>query len=95
MDLPDHLARALEAEAARRGMSVDELVVESVAQHVEGEATRPARERFGFVGMGRSGDGELSTRFRDYRRAAAAERSNQRHFRVVRPAHLDAFELVP
>lgn len=34
------------------------------------------RSRFGFIGMGHSGDGELSTRYQDYRRAATAAKTS-------------------
>ena len=34
------------------------------------------RPRFGFIGMGHSGDGELSTRYKDYRRAATAAKTS-------------------
>jgi hypothetical protein len=70
VDLPDELLDALRAEAARRGVSVDELIAEWISDRLE----PPSGHRFGFIGMGRSGDGELSTRYKDYRRAAIAGR---------------------
>lgn len=72
VDLPDDILAELQAEAARRGVSVDTVVTESVTEHL-----RPGqvRRRFAFVGMGHSGDGELSTRYKDYRRAAVADKA--------------------
>ncbi|MFN8038880.1 MAG: hypothetical protein U0Q07_06680 [Acidimicrobiales bacterium] len=71
VDLPDEMIDALRAEATRRGVSVDELIAEWISDRLE----PPGRRRFGFIGVGHSGDGELSTRYKDYRRAAIAGRS--------------------
>jgi hypothetical protein len=71
VDLPDELLDALRAEATRRGVSVDELIAEWISDRLEPRG----RHRFGFIGLGRSGDGELSTRYKDYRRAAIAGRT--------------------
>lgn len=71
VDLPAELVDALRAEATRRGVSVDELIAEWVSDRLE----LRGRHRFGFIGLGHSGDGELSTRYKDYRRAALAGRS--------------------
>jgi hypothetical protein len=70
VELPDELLDGLRAEAARRGVSIDELITEWISDRLEPQS----RHRFGFIGMGRSGDGELSTRYKDYRRAAIVGR---------------------
>lgn len=81
------LAR-LEAEAARRGVGIENVIAElSEALPDTGHQPQPdsgggllaggeAPHRFGFIGMGHSGDGELSTRYKDYRRAATAARNS-------------------
>lgn len=68
VDLPDELARRLAAEAARRGVSPEQVAVEAIAAQLSQEGAadqRPAeadsgeraRHRFGFIGMGDSGPG--------------------------------------
>jgi hypothetical protein len=56
LDLPDELLDALRAEAARRDVSVDELVTEWISDRLQPHG----RHRFGFIGMGRSGDGHAA-----------------------------------
>jgi hypothetical protein len=63
--LPDELVARLEAEAVRRGLSVDEVAAELlVAQLPEPPKERPARRHLAFVAIGASTSG---------RRAADAE----------------------
>ena len=62
VDLPDELARALEAEAAQRGVSVDALIAESVAEHL---GTSASRRRLALSGVGASGDSRHSARDAD------------------------------
>lgn len=51
--LPDELARRLEAEAARRGLSVDAVAAELVAAGLGADITLES-----FIGSGRSGSTE-------------------------------------
>ena len=58
-------------------------LTEALPRSDTGEAPRLAsaedgagRPRFGFIGMGHSGDGELSTRYKDYRRAATVAKTS-------------------
>lgn len=64
VDLPDNLARRLAAEAARRGVSPEQVAVEAIAAQLSQEAgqrsaeassEQSARQRFAFIGMGDSG----------------------------------------
>jgi hypothetical protein len=64
VDLPDELARRVAAEAARRGVSPEQVAVEAIAAQLSqeagqpsGEGEQPARQRFPFIGMGDSGPG--------------------------------------
>ncbi|MDZ7734227.1 MAG: hypothetical protein U5R31_15155 [Acidimicrobiia bacterium] len=68
VDLPDEVLATLEAEAARRGVSVEDLVAELVAEHV----AAGDEHRFGFVGIMASGDGHLSENYKALRRDAFA-----------------------
>ena len=52
--LPDEFVARLRAEAARRGISVDDVVVELAERLPTVEAPRRAR-RLGFIGLGSSG----------------------------------------
>ena len=54
LHLPEDLASRLEAEASRRGVSIDELSAELLASGLEGRAKR---RRLAFVGVGASGSG--------------------------------------
>lgn len=73
--LPDELSERLAAAAAERGVSAERLAVEVIDAHLHrvksaGEPPSvPARGRFGFIGMGHSGQRDLSERVKEYRKA--------------------------
>lgn len=75
VDLPAEALARLEAEAARRGVEIDVVIAELVDTLPAAERPQ-GRRRLAFIGVGHSGDGELSTRYRDYRRAATAARTS-------------------
>lgn len=54
--LPEELAARLAAEASRRGVSVDELTIELLADRLPAEAGRGPR-RLAFAGIGASTSG--------------------------------------
>lgn len=55
--LPPDVLRRLEAEATRRGMTVDEVIAELAAKLPGSERATPKRtRRLSFVGIGASGD---------------------------------------
>lgn len=57
VDLPPEVLRRLEAEAARRGVTVDEVIAELAALLPAGYAETPKRSRrLSFIGVGASGD---------------------------------------
>ena len=76
--LPDELARRLEAEAARRGVSVDDLAVEALEGRYGKTALIPDGERAAalaaFIGCGDSGDPGWASRDIHELRAEAAAR---------------------
>lgn len=47
------------------------------AREIEVPVAEDGPQRLGFIGMGHSGDGELSTRCEEYRRAAVANKTSQ------------------
>ncbi|MBI2705375.1 MAG: ribbon-helix-helix protein, CopG family [Actinobacteria bacterium] len=51
LDLPDEMLAALQAEAERRQMTVEELIAESVSEHV---GAAPRRRQFALAGVGSS-----------------------------------------
>ncbi len=65
VELPDDLAERAETAAAERDMSVAELAREAI----EARLSEVAGHRFGFVGIGASGDGSLSENYKSIRRA--------------------------
>ncbi len=77
LNLPDDAAARLAAEAARRGITVDELVTELAAglpAAGKGGSERSGGRRLAFIGMGHSGRGDLSERVKELRREVAAEK---------------------
>lgn len=71
--LPKELARRVETVAAERGVSPEQVVVDAV------DAQLPARRRLGFIGLGHSGQGDLSERVKDLRTVVADERLADEH----------------
>lgn len=58
VNLPDDLAARLAAEAARRGVGVDEVAAEVLAAHLPpARFGRPAGRRLAFAGIGASTSG--------------------------------------
>jgi len=63
VNLPDDVARRLAAEAARRGITPEQVALEAIEAQFPAEGTerparpQPGRERFGFIGLGDSGPG--------------------------------------
>ena len=55
VDLPEELGRRLEAEAARRGVTVDVIVAELVASIPPAPSEDAGSRRLAFVGIGASG----------------------------------------
>ena len=66
LDLPADTQSRLAAEAARRGLTVDQLVVELVASLADVDETVPKR-RLSFIGVGNSGRDDLARRHREIR----------------------------
>lgn len=64
MHLPEDLAARVEAAAAQRGVSAEEVVAEAVAAHLPVEDPDPLET---FIGSGASGRGDLSRRHREIR----------------------------
>ena len=75
VDLPAEALARLEAEAARRGVGID-VVIAEFADTLPAAERPQRRGRLAFIGIGHSGDGELSTRYRDYRREATAAKTS-------------------
>ena len=77
LHLPDELADRLAVEAARRGMSVDELAAETLADRFP-PAARPERDQSdpleAFIGSGDSGDPSWAARPIGQLRAEAYKR---------------------
>lgn len=59
--LPEDLAARVEAVAAERGVSAEEVVAEAVAAHLPADASDPLEA---FIGSGASGRGDLGRRHR-------------------------------
>ena len=57
VNVPDEVARRLEAAAAARGVTVEELAVEVLAVNTPAVGETPRRRRLGFVGIGVSENG--------------------------------------
>ncbi|WP_334144563.1 ribbon-helix-helix protein, CopG family [Rhabdothermincola sp.] len=76
VQLPDEALRRLQAEAARRGVSVDEVIAELAGQLPGVEPVRKAPgHRFSFIGIGASGRADGSERHRESSRDAYAGKS--------------------
>ena len=61
VNLPDDVARRLAAEAARRGLSPDQIAVEAIDAQLPPEAPeRPFKRHLEFVGMGASTSGRTA-----------------------------------
>ncbi len=56
VELPDDMLARLQAEAARRGVSVDAVITELVAQ-LPVDTPAPAKRNLAFIGMGASTSG--------------------------------------
>ena len=79
VNLPDDAARRVAAEAARRGVSADQVVAELVVAGLPaGPPEPPAKSRFSFIGMGHSGRGNLSERVKELRRELADDQLDER-----------------
>ena len=65
LDLPAEAQARLQAEATRRGITLDQLIAE-LAHSFPAETDTPKR-RLSFIGVGHSGRGDLSRRHREIR----------------------------
>lgn len=65
--LPDELARRVATVAAERGVPAEQVVVEAVEAGVTATT-------LSFIGIGRSGRGDLSKRHKEIRKELLAER---------------------
>ena len=65
LDLPAEAQSRLQAEATRRGITLDQLVAE-IAESFPADSEAPKR-RLSFIGAGHSGRGDLSHRHREIR----------------------------
>lgn len=69
LDLPPAALLRLEAEATRRGVSLDAVIAElAESLPAPAEPEGPAGTRFAFAGVAASGDGTLSERYKAIRR---------------------------
>lgn len=57
VNVPDEVARRLEVAAAARGVTVEELAVEVLAENTPAVGEAPRRRRLGFVAIGASEHG--------------------------------------
>lgn len=71
LDLPAEAQTRLQAEATRRGITLDQLVAE-LADSLPGEAPK---QQLSFIGAGHSGRGDLSRRHREIRAEQTAGRT--------------------
>lgn len=69
--LPDELARRLEAAAAQRGVSPDELAAEVLDAHV------PGQRHFSFAGVGASGQTDVSERHEEIIRESYRRKTSE------------------
>ena len=57
VNIPDDVARRLEAAAGARGVTVEELAAEVLTDHVSDVEAAPQRRRLSFAGIGASKHG--------------------------------------
>ncbi len=57
VNVPDEVARRLEAAAAARGVTVEELAAEVLSDYAPAIEAAPRRRHLGFVGIGASKQG--------------------------------------
>lgn len=70
IDLPAATLRRLEAEALRRGVDLEVVITELVEALPDPDAEdSQSGHRFAFTGVAASGDGTLSERYKEIRRA--------------------------
>lgn len=72
VDLPEPMLEALQAEATRRGVSIDVVIAESVQEHL---ASAPPRRTLSFVGIGSSGETDGAERHREIIAEAYAQKT--------------------
>ena len=67
IELPADAQARLEAEATRRGITLDQLIEELANNLPASTAGGEAKHRLSFIGVGHSGRGDLSRRHREIR----------------------------
>ncbi len=67
LDLPEAAQARLQAEATRRGITLDQLIAEIAESFPAGPAETTSPHRLSFIGVGHSGRGDLSRRHREIR----------------------------
>jgi len=67
LDLPPEAQARLEAEAGRRGITIDQLVAELAADFSDDATDDAPQPRLSIIGIGRSGRGDLARRHREIR----------------------------
>ncbi len=76
VNLPDELVNRLAADAARRGISVDELAAQTLTARFPNEVSDPGRDALeAFIGSGSSGRGDLGRRHREILVEAFADKT--------------------
>ena len=67
VDPPADPQARLEAEAGRRGITIDQLVAEIAADFADDAPESPPQRRLSIIGIGHSGRGDLARRHREIR----------------------------
>lgn len=67
LDLPPEAQARLEAEAGRRGITIDQLVAEIAAAFAGSASGDEPQHRLSIIGIGHSGRGDLARRHRAIR----------------------------